>query len=239
MKIDLRNYARELGHWLEAFEPFMDRASRPELRRLSKSLEDGRDAPHSSFPWRLHKPLRSVEADKYDGLEKTPHKVWIGWQFEADFERGPDLTKKYIWTIRSMVTQIRVHSSADDSEILHFHYDLKNLNANKVPQLGPHIHMQFSEHYLKEHKRIAIAVPRFPSAVLLPTDCFDLVLSEFFPSKWPKEQSKLTGIDVLRAGQRQRMVNMAEALNKVWEVSRKRTLVAAIQNCYMPDIQIA
>jgi hypothetical protein len=174
MRINLREYATELRHWVEAFEQFVDPGSKRPLSRLLEELENGRDNVRPAFGWKLAAPIRSVVADRYDGHGRTPNKVIVSWQFESEFETGPDFKKKSIWIVKKMVTQIRIHSVPDDNVILQFHYDMKNRS-----QLGPHVHMQLSEHYQKEQDRIPIAVPRFPAMTMLPTDCFDLVLSEF------------------------------------------------------------
>jgi hypothetical protein len=234
MKIDLRTYAKELTYWIDAFRPFVDNASRSALARLQEQLENGRDNLRTSFEWKLAAPIRTKIADRYDGPDKTPHKIKIGWQFECKFNRLADSKKSYVWTVSDMVTHIRIYSASDDAEILHFHYDLKNNN-----QLGPHVHMQFSEHYMKSKGRIPIAVPRFPSATMLPTDCLDLVLSEFFPYEWPQAQSGSQGLTTLQAGQRNRLVSMSQALLVQWKASPRKTPIAATQNCVMQDLQIA
>lgn len=233
MKIDLKAYATEFDFWIEAFKPFVEHASHPALSRLKSELEDGRDNRRPSFAWKLDKPVMTIEADSYDGCGRSPHKVKIGWKFEALFEIGTDEKRKSIWNVTKMVTQFRVYSSADDQEILHFHHDMKNNG-----QLGPHIHMQLSEDYLKDKGRIPIAVPRFPSVAMLPTDCLDLVLSEFFPFAWPKSQSGARGLTVLQTRQQQRITAISKALSQKWLGSRK-TPIAAVQDCYMPDLQIA
>lgn len=233
MKIDLKAYATEFDFWIEAFKPFVEHASQPALSRLKSELEDGRDNRRASFAWKLDKQIMTIAADSYDGPDRSPHKVKIGWKFEALFQIGTDPKRKSVWTVDKMVTQIRVYSCEDNQEILHFHHDMKNNG-----QLGPHIHMQFSEDYLKNKGRIPIAVPRFPSIAMLPTDCFDLVLSEFFPFTWPKAQSGIRGLTTLQTRQQQRMLAISQALMQGWVGSRK-TPIAAVQDCYMPDLQIA
>ncbi len=175
----------------------------------------------------------TVEADSYDGPDRTPHKVRIGWQFHATF-RNDDRTKRgSLWTVKAMATHIHVYSAADDQEILHFHLDMKNKG-----QLGPHVHMQLSEQYQKDKGRIPIAVPRFPATAVLPTDCLDFALCEFFPFAWPKSQSDSRGLRTLQNKQRARLLSMAQEASKSWEESRM-TPIAAIQECYAPEMQIA
>lgn len=234
MKINLREYSTELGYWIDAFSPFIDTPSLPALRNLQIELEDGRDNLRPRFDWKLPVPIVTKVADQYDGPGRSPHKVKVGWQFTSTFSATDDSKKKHIWLVESMVTHIRVYSQHDNAEILHFHLDLKESN-----QLGPHVHMQFSEHFLKNKGRIPIALPRFPSAALLPTDCLDFVLCEFFPFEWPKSQSSSRGLMALRQGQQNRFVAMSQALMHQWQASSRKTPIAATQNCKLLDLQIA
>ena len=233
MKIDLREYATELRYWLEAFKPFVDKVSHPSLMRLQEEIENGRDNLRPSFGWKLAAPIQLIDADRYDGTVKSPHVVRVTWQFEAEFKSRPDSRKTFLWTVENMVTHVRVYSAKNDEEILHFHHDMKNKG-----QLGPHSHMQFSEHYQKDKGKIPIAVPRFPTVAMLPTDCLDFVLAEFFPFEWPKSQSTLVGLAALQKRQRDRMMRISHAIASGWTGSRM-TPIAAVQNCYEPDLQIA
>lgn len=232
MKIDLKAYGKELEFWLEAFKPFVDHGSQPALPRLKQQLEDGRDIARPTFPWKLDKPIVTKAADRYDGTGKTPHRVRIGWQFAATFERGNDPKNRALWMVKEMATHIHVSLSGSGEEILHFHFDLKNKG-----QLGPHAHMQLSEHFLKNKNRVPVAVPRFPSTAVLPTDCLDLVLAEFFPFEWPRSQSDSRGLNTLQTGQQKRIMEMSQAIAKGWPKSRM-TPISAIQDCFMPDLQI-
>lgn len=234
MKINLKAYANELNFWIEPLKAFIGKESHRTLSDLKEQLENGRDNLRPNFDWKLDKPIVTTVADRYDGHGRSPHKVTIGWQFESAFQSGEDSKKKGLWTVSKMVTHIRVYNADNGEEILHFHHDLKNQG-----QLGPYVHMQFSEHYLKEKGRIPIAVPRFPIAAILPTDCFDLVLAEFFPFDWPKSQAGSHGLATLRSSQRNRFIAISDALRKEWDASPKLTPVAATQNCYITDLQIA
>lgn len=233
MKIDLREYGTELGFWLEAFKPFVVKESITTLIKLHEQLENGRDNVRPSFPWKLASPIRTIVADRYDGKDRTPHKVWIGWQFHSVFKRVEEAKRRTIWFVQDMVTQVRVHSADDDSVISHFHFDMKNEN-----QLGPHVHLQISEDYQKEKGRIPIAVPRFPIAPLLPTDCLDLVLNEFFPFQWPQSQLKSQGRTTLRNRQRERLARMSQVIAKRWDDSLNTPIVAS-QSWYAPDLRLA
>lgn len=232
MRIDLKAYARELEYWLDAFAPFVEHGSQPALPRLKEQLENGRDVARPTFPWKLDKPVMTIAADKYDGVNKTPHQVRIGWQFTAIFKSAEIQRRNALWTIEKMETHIYVRLCDSGNDILHFHYDLKNKG-----QLGPHVHMQLSEHFQKNKGLIPIAVPRFPSAAVLPTDCLDLVLAEFFPFKWPQSQKDSRGLSTLQNGQQKRFMAMSQAIAKGWQGSRK-TPIAAIQECFLPDFQL-
>lgn len=233
MKIDLREYGVELGYWIEAFGPFVDRPGAAALGRLKQELETARDDRHERFPWKLAKPIVTVDTDRYDGATKTPHKVRIGWQFHATIRLTEKSKRNPLWEIEEMATHIYVRSSENDQEIMHFHHDLKNRG-----QLGPQTHMQLSEQYQKDAGRIPIAVPRFPSLPVLPTDCLDFALCEFFPFIWPEEQAKARGIAVLQNRQRTRLLAMAKLVADSWKDSRK-TPIAVIQECYSPELRIA
>ena len=234
MLINLREYATELEYWLDAFGPFIASESLPALRNLQRELEDGRDNYRPRFDWKLPHPILTNVADRYDGPDRSPHGIRLGWQFTSSFSATADSRRRHIWSVDSMVTHIKVYSAEDNSEILHFHVDLKNRD-----QLGPHVHMQLSEHYLKDKGRIPLAIPRFPSAALLPTDCFDLVLCEVFPFSWPRSQSGSRGLATLRQGQQCRFVAMSQALVQEWRKSPRKTPIAALQNCGFPDILLA
>ncbi|WP_207092461.1 hypothetical protein, partial [Rhizobium ruizarguesonis] len=64
-------------------------------------------------------------------------------------------------------------------------------------------------------------------------------LAEFFPFDWPKSQAGSHGLATLRSSQRNRFIAISDALRKEWDASPKLTPVAATQNCYMTDLQIA
>lgn len=234
MKINLRNYGTELAHWLRAFEPFVEPASQPALSRLKLVLEDGRDNLREKFDWSLKDPIITKIANSYDRRNNNAHEVRVGWQFESAFERGEHSRKKSIWTVGKMVTHIRVYDAANNEVLLHFHVDMKNSE-----QLGPHIHLQLSEDYMEKRVGLQIAVPRFPFATILPTDCLDFVLSEFFPIEWPRSQSDAQGLATLQRAQRDRLRDMAEAIAKLWDKPSRQTPVSATQDYHMPDLQIA
>lgn len=234
MKIDLKEYGDELEYWVEAFKPFVDHASWHSLKGICDTLADGRDNRRTVFQWFVRDLIWTKIADRYDGVDKTPHEIRVGWRFQSTFVLGTDPRRKPIWTVKEMVTQIHVCLAENNGEILRFHYDMKNEG-----QLGPHVHMQFSEEYMKDNKRIPIAVPRFPSPTMLPTDCLDLVLSEFFPFEWPRSQSDSRGLKILQTRQRARMVMMAQAMINGWAASPRRTPISAMQSSYMPELQIA
>jgi hypothetical protein len=233
VKIDLNEYGRELGYWIEGFKPFVDQASHAALDRLKRELEDSRDNRRSAFDWKLAKPVMTIATDRYDGKNKTPHKVRIGWQFESRISLTDNSRRSPVWTIDRLSTHVRVYSTTDDQIILHYHHDLREKS-----QLGPQSHMQFSERFRKDKGLIPIAVPRFPSLAVLPTDCLDLALCEFFPFKWPQEQAGVTGLTVLQNRQRNRLLEMAKVVVDAWD-KKAKTPLAVIQDLYKPDLKIA
>jgi hypothetical protein len=244
MNINLRKYVTEVRYWLGAFDQFIEHASKPALARLLRDLEQGLDNDIDPLPWKAPKAIISKPATKYDGAQKNAERVYLTWQFHAEFQKRKKEKGPQLWDVRNMVTHIKVVTTTEQTkarenkcterEAIHFHYDLKEQN-----QLGPHSHMQISELFLQREKKVNLAVPRFPTAALLPTDCFDLVLSEFFPHEWPKAQADLTGLTTLQNGQRKRIQSLADKLLKQWDDSPKMTPIAKTQNCYMPDVQLA
>jgi len=234
MIIDMRNYGLELGYWVKAFKPFVDYSSQNALMKIQQDFEDGCDN-HPKFRWETKKPIRSIMADAYDSPGKHVDRVCFTWAFHADFTKGDKPKKNPLWSVSEMVTQVEVFAlDPEERKVLHFHQDLKH-----KAQLGPHVHMQISEDFLNAGNGIKLGVPRFPGAAILPTDCLDLVLSEFFPEKWPMEQVGLQGIGTLRQAQRSRFERLAAALHQEWLALPARTPVARTQNCFMPTIQLA
>lgn len=234
MKINLHEYAKELEYWIKAFEPLVDRASVSPLRDTLEELQASRDKTND-FRWTASRPIKFAIATEYDRAEGEATPVYITWMFGCRFSKDPkDKAKRPLWTLGELRTQIEVHRAEDDATILRFHHDLKNEG-----QLGPHAHLQISERFLEEKAGMRLAVPRFPAAALLPTDCLDLALSEFFPHRWPKSQSEAIGIGTLRDGQLNRATAFAGELHRQWKISTKKTPFAVLQNCFMPDIQLA
>ncbi|MBY5839828.1 hypothetical protein J3P71_06430 [Rhizobium leguminosarum] len=235
MKINLQNYRQEFDHWIKAFDPFVDHASKSALPQLHSRLEDGIDNKRESFTWELKKPVTTIVAESYDKKEESgSHPIRIDWQFKSVFERCEDTKKKKIWSVKEMCTHFSINDASGGDEIMHFHVDLKN-----DKQLGPHVHFQFSEEYMEKNVGVRLAVPRFPLATVLPTDCMDFVLSEFFPHRWPQSQSGAHGLKNLREAQRKRLENMAMAVATLWVKNPNRTPVSITQDYHIPDFVVA
>lgn len=235
MIIDLKAYGTELAFWIDAFAPYVDRASATALKQILSDLQRGQDET-DVFPWNTPKPIKTRVANSYDGQDKAAMPVFVTWSFNARFSKIAGLGKRpQLWNIDRLETHIKIIVATDDQpEALHFHNDLKNHG-----QLGPHTHLQIAESFLQQKKQINLAVPRFPTATVLPTDCLDLVLSEFFPHEWPQSQADARGIDQLRTRQRKRIVDFATQLEKHWEHQKKTTPVAVTQDAYLANFQIA
>lgn len=233
MIVDLRSYEAELRHWITAFEDYVELASNPALKRVLRDLETGR-VERDSFRWHTTKPIKSKVANRYDGVAKDAHEVVLSWEFTCSFtKRKPIAKKEILWDVSELSTQTKVLDAASDETILHFHQDLKNKD-----QFGPHCHLQIAERYIEDVKGVRLATPRFPAAAILPTDCFDLVLSEFFPHEWPESQSRMTGIATVRERQLKRAADYITALHGEVRKRTLRTPFAVLQNCHMPDLRL-
>jgi hypothetical protein len=234
MKINLHEYVRELEYWIKAFEPYVDRASIGHLRDTHESMSSKMNKK-AEFEWATSRPITLAISTEYDRAEGQMEPVHVSWRFRACFSPDPeDKSKRPLWDVLRLNTELEVHRQNPEMLLFRFHHDMKDKD-----QLGPHAHLQVSESFLEEKVGMRLAVPRFPAVALLPTDCLDMVLSEFFPRKWPKEQSGAFNFDTLRRGQIDRAERFAEALRRDWGNRRKRTPVASLQNCYFPDLRLA
>jgi hypothetical protein len=234
MKINMHEYAKELEYWIKAFESFVDRASIGALRQTHERLLAGIDRK-ASFGWLSSRPIKLVMATEYDRARGEVEHVSISWRFKARFSPDPkDRTKRPLWDVHALNTEVEIYGSDAETLLLRFHHDLKDTD-----QLGPHAHLQISEKFLEARVGMRLAVPRFPAIAILPTDCLDMLLSEFFPHKWPKAQSEAISLGLLRNGQIQRAMRFAEALARDWRENPKRTPVSLLQNCHFPDLRLA
>lgn len=235
MIINLQNYRQEFDHWIKAFDPFVDHPFKSALPQLLSTLEDGIDNRRASFRWELKKPVTTIASESYDRREESgSHPVRIDWQFKAQFDLNEYTKRRKVWTVRDMCTHFHVRDASSGDEIMHFHVDLKD-----GKQLGPHFHFQFSEEYMEKNFGLRLAVPRFPLATVLPTDCMDFVLSEFFPHSWPQSQSGAHGLNNLREAQRKRFENMALAIASLWVKNPNQTPVSITQDYHIPDFVVA
>jgi hypothetical protein len=234
MKISLQEYAKELEYWIKAFEPFVDRTSIGTLRDTRERLLSGFERK-AKFEWATARPIKLDLATAYDRAQGEVEPVQVRWRFMAAF--APDLkdkSKRPLWDVLGMNTEVEIYRPDPECLVMRYHHDLKGKD-----QLGPHTHLQISERFLDDAVGMRLAVPRFPAVALLPTDCLDLVLAEFFPHKWPKAQSEATNLGLMRQGQIERATRLAEELQRNWRKNLKRTPVSLLQNCYFPDLRLA
>lgn len=234
MKINIQDYAKELEYWIKAFDPFVDRTSIGTLRETRERLLSGFDRK-VKFAWATARPIKLEVARAYDRAEGEVDPLQVRWRFMATFAPDPaDKSKRPLWDVLRMNTEVELYRPDPEYLVMRYHHDLKGSG-----QLGPHTHLQISEDFLDDAVGMRLAVPRFPAAALLPTDCLDLVLSEFFPHRWPKVQSEATSLGLMRQGQIDRVTRLAEELQRDWRKNPKRTPVSLLQNCYFPDLRLA
>lgn len=233
MIIDLRAYGGEVSAYVAAAKDFVERATWTHLQSMQTDLELGRDSS-DDFPWSSKKPIRTRVADRYDRAAGKRDPVFVELSFDARFRRLIP-KKKSDFEVLKMVTHIKVFSSSDAGRpALHIHVDKKNLG-----QLGPDMHVQVSEAFTRQASNFALGVPRLPTGFLLPTDCLDFVLSEFFPAEWAKAQTSVHQIDTLRNAQLGRARGVAEQLEIIWKNKRGRTPVSVMQNCDYVGLRLA
>jgi len=234
MKISLHEYVKELEYWIKAFEPYVDRASIGNLWDTKESMSS-KMSKKAEFEWATSRPVKLRISTEYDRAEGQMVPVHVSWRFRARFSPDPkDKSRRPLWDVLRLNTELEVRREIPETLLLRFHHDMKDKD-----QLGPHAHLQVSESFLEEKVGMRLAVPRFPAIALLPTDCLDMVLSEFFPHEWPKEQSGAFNFATLRQRQMDRAERFAEALRRDWGDKPKRTPVALLQDCYFPNLRLA
>ena len=232
MLINLDRYCQELDAYVPGFLPFLERRSQGTLQDLVEDLKQSRDHPKCmGFAWSTRNPLHSILADRYDRQSGTSLPVRIQISFMASFSRRT--RRDRVWRLIRVETQIEVVRPCGPHSLLRFHIDKKNPG-----QLGPFAHMQFSEDFLQEVIGYGLAVPRFPVCILLPTDCIDFVLSEFFPHRWPQEQTGLFRIRLLRDRQLDRVNQVGIQLRRILD-KPNRTPVSLLQDSAFDDFQLA
>lgn len=233
MKIDLAKYLKEVRSVEKAAEQFVTKDAVNRLHAMADSLETGATNRPETFTWRTEegKPIVTIAADAYDSLEKKQSEpVVLHFDFCGTFRRGA--TKKDPWHVVSMVSHIKIFKSGTtEPELLHFHVDKRN-----EKQLGPGLHLQIAEKYVAAKGGVKLAVPRIPFGYVLPTDCLDFALAEFFPVAWGKAQLEAHDITSVRDGQLARSRAFGEALvAKFKNFGEKRSPVSVLQNWPIPE----
>lgn len=241
MIIDLKKYATEVGYWFGGFEALVDQAGKAQLASLLSDLGSGQ--ARKNFRWATPNPIRTVETRRYDRILGDMAPLYLRWSFEMRFAQLDKARRKdpQLWSIKHGTTRIEVLEGEDGAReaeqrvALVFHFDLKSDG-----QLGPYSHFQVSDRFLEASGRLKMSVPRLPSAVILPTDCFDLVLSEFFPEAWRKQQSNLHGLNAIQEAQKRRASSLQSEIQARWNKEGARSSpVLWLQNCSLPDLRLA
>ena len=233
MIINLHSYAEELDVFTHALEPFLDGPSHARYNNLVERLKQCRDNTKcENFAWSTQESLTTIRAECYDGRGRRSEPVTISVGIDGHFTR--DTAAAELWSIDRLITHLSVIRPDDDQPSLQFHIDQKNEG-----QLGPPIHMQVSERFLGDFHGHRLAVPRFPIVTLLPTDCFDFLLSEFFPHHWSASQAGLWRITFLRQQQKRRICSVARELHAAWRKTPKRTFISFVQDSSLAGLQLA
>ncbi|MDJ0449261.1 hypothetical protein [Methylocystis sp. JR02] len=233
MIIDLREYSKEVVGYTRTAKSLVERASQSALEKVALDLETGQDT-QDHFYWNTPKAIRTIETRDYDRAGQSAPPVYVEWGFRAEFTRQPAPRRNAKWRIDELTTQFKVWAARDTTRpALVFHIDRKSPG-----QFGPDFHMQVSEDYTASAGPLHLAVPRFPTHCLLPTDCLDLVLSEFFQQKWLKEQSE-GPINLMRSAQLTRAKLYSEAIAGMWQAKPRSTPISALQNFPLPSLNLS
>lgn len=233
MIINLHSYAEELDAFIPALQPFLDGPSHARYMNLVERLKQRRDNIRCRhFSWETQEPLTTICTERYDGRDRRSEPVTVSVGIDAHFTR--DAVSVKLWSIDRLIIHVSVFRPDNDQPSLQFHIDQKNDG-----QLGPPIHMQVSDKFLGALHGHRLAVPRFPIVPLLPTDCFDFLLSEFFPRDWSENQAGLWRIRFLRQQQKGRICSIARELHAAWRKTPNRTFINFVQNSSLAGLQLA
>jgi hypothetical protein len=228
MIINLRAYVKEVEAVAKAAERFVARESYSNLMSAPENLKIGIDSGANTFKWITKGPIKFINATKYDSKTHACEPVVVSIGFVGSFRLLDK--KKHKWNIDGLVTQIKIFKKPEEGQnqeglpIMHMHIDKKNND-----QRGPHIHIQVSEDCTKQ-LGMKLAVPRIPFNFVLPTDCIDFVLAEFFPDEWHKAQTEAHSFNLIRNNQLVRAEQMLNHVGELWKKNQKRTPVTLIQD---------
>jgi hypothetical protein len=224
MIIDLNRYAAEVRSYFDAAKDFVLPASLPRLDRLLADLETGRDNTRA-FTWQSHEPIETRVATRYDSMTRTPDPVVVSIGFFAQFTKRSE-KKSQDWDVDRLETHVSVRAEKEKDPALWFHVDKKNPG-----QLGPAVHLQIDEDCCEFLGGIKLGVPRFPFGFILPTDCLDFVLAEFFPMEWGQHLAGSHAFGTLRENQMARVDAVARAIAEDLMKRKKQTPVGILQDC--------
>jgi hypothetical protein len=226
MIINLKDYANEAQFILQAAKPFIIAQSINVLDEIKSDLETGRGGG-KAFTWETKRPMKFKEARDYDRRKGTVIPITVEISFCSQF--SPISRKGNDWKIDRLETHLKLFRDGNDEPVLHLHIDKKNKD-----QRGPHLHMQISEE-CTQRLGMRIGVPRFPFGFLLPTDCLDFALAEFFQDEWGQTQTGAQGIRLIRDAQKARARNASIKLQAEWDKITNKTPVSILQDCYLGD----
>ena len=232
MLIDLMKFADELDAFGPALDPFLEPLSHRRFLELVEQLKASRDNPRiPAFSWSTPAWLTTISADGYNGGRRPAQSAQVQVGIDARFSRLPDARR--IWNIERLITQVSIARVDQQRPSLSFHIDMKNPN-----QLGPGVHMQVSDTFLHTAVGHRLSVPRFPITLVLPTDCIDFVLTEFFPNRWNEHLSGMWRIGLLRRHQEKRLRDLVMELWGQWQGSPNSTLIGMIQNSSLDGLRL-
>jgi hypothetical protein len=219
--IDLGDHLAEVQAFAKLAADFVDNRSALRLEDLVRSLQAGIAASAPKWTWETPQPIEFGPSKRYDGPDREMAEAWAKLEFCCSFERPETVDRKAgdkAWRIDS--TAVHVTMTRGDGHEMTCHFDYKNKN-----QWGPQLHAQLAE---GDHK---FPIPRLPSAVFLPTDCADLVLSELMPEAWDKHQRRHSNeVAMLRRAQEHRSISLLSDINRQWNEDAGATRVSMLQS---------
>ncbi|MDB5690974.1 MAG: hypothetical protein JWO81_37 [Alphaproteobacteria bacterium] len=211
---------------MDAAKEFVAPASLPRLDRMLADLETGRDDT-TAFTWETKRgePIETRVATEYDSMTGTRDPVIVSMGFFAKFTKRSE-KKSPDWDVDRMETHIKIQAENKNDPALWFHVDKKNTG-----QLGPATHLQIDEECCEFLGDIKLSVPRFPFGFVLPTDCLDFIMAEFFPMEWGQRLAGIHAFGALRESQLARLHLFAGSILADMNNRKKQTPVGILQDC--------
>ena len=221
--LELNQYRKELAIFLDGAEEFVRRRSLSRFKKMLDDLDHTIDSGNPSTYWRARN-IDLVVAKRYDRREGKSAPVRV--RFGFDIALASHQVKRGYWHLSKCVSHIHVFREDDDAgeHVTAFHIDLKN-----PEQLGPEVHIQFAE-TCSQRLGLAMGVPRIPFPAVLPTDCLDFALSEFFPHRWGVTQSGMHALSTVRRAQKARIEALWASVQRSCGRRTRLTPIAAMQD---------